>query len=136
MNDSIGKQWRSSGFRRLIRAVRYQSEGIRQGLLHDPAIRGVSIACMALSIVGLLLPVSRVERLLLILSLMLVVVVEYLNSAIEATVDRISTEPNSLSKNAKDFGSVAVGLSALMALLTWLVVSGPVLITWLGEFVQ
>ena len=68
--------------RRLINAARYQADGIRYGLLHDPAIRQVSVGCIALSVAAVFLPVSRTERLILVLSLMLIVLVEYINSAL------------------------------------------------------
>ncbi len=70
-------------------------------------------------IVALLLPVSRLEKLALIASLVLVLIVELLNSAIEAVVDRVSLDRHSLSKNAKDLGSAAVMLSFVLALVTW-----------------
>jgi len=76
-------------------------------------------------IVALLLPVSHLEKLALIASLVLVLVVELLNSAIEAVVDRVSLDRHSLSKNAKDLGSAAVMLSFALALVTWGVVIYP-----------
>ncbi len=76
-------------------------------------------------IAALLLPVSRLEKLALIASLVLVLVVELLNSAIEAVVDRVSLDRHSLSKNAKDLGSAAVMLSFVLALGTWGVVLYP-----------
>ncbi len=77
-------------------------------------------------IVALLLPVSRLEKLALIASLVLVLIVELLNSAIEAVVDRVSLDRHSLSKNAKDLGSAAVMLSFVLALVTWGAVVYPV----------
>ncbi len=130
MDSSLESKWRSRGFRRLVNAARYQAQGIRHGLAHDPAIREVSIACFALIIVAILLPVGRLERLMLVLPLLLVVLMEYVNSAIEAVVDRISLEPHPLSRVAKDYGSVAVALAVSMAVLTWLVVLGPHAVTW------
>ena len=67
------------------------------------------------------------------LSVLLIVLVEYINSALEATVDRISLEPHPLSKNAKDFGSVAVAIAVIMAGLCWLTIAGPVLLSWLSS---
>jgi len=133
MTDSARDRWRSSGIQRLIRAARYQLDGIRHGLLHDSAIRQVSVACVALAVAAAFLPVGRVEKLLLMLSVLLIVLVEYINSALEATVDRISLEPHPLSKNAKDFGSVAVAIAVIMAGLCWLTIAGPVLLSWLSS---
>jgi diacylglycerol kinase (ATP) len=107
--------WKSTGFERLRRAADHQPAGIRCGLRHDPAIRQVSIAVAFLVAVACVLPVSRVERLPLILPVMQVGVFEYLNSAIEACVDRISLEPHPLSRQAKDYASVAVAGTVLMA---------------------
>jgi diacylglycerol kinase (ATP) len=68
------------------------------------------------------LPISGYQRLALIGVLLLVLIVELINSAIEAIVDRISLERHPLSKNAKDFGSAAVGLTVLLAAATWVTV--------------
>jgi diacylglycerol kinase (ATP) len=68
------------------------------------------------------LPVSAFEKLLMIAVLVLMLIVELLNSAIEAVVDRVSLERHALSKNAKDFGSAAVLLTFLLALATWTVI--------------
>ncbi len=81
---------------------------------------------MGLVPLALWLPVSPLERLLLIAVLLLVLIVEILNSAVEAAVDRIGLEHHELSGRAKDLGSAAVLLSLLMAALTW----GTVLWTW------
>jgi len=74
------------------------------------------------SILALLLPVSGFQKLALIGVLVVVLVVELINSAIEAVVDRISLERHPLSKAAKDLGSAAVALTLLLAFATWAVV--------------
>jgi diacylglycerol kinase (ATP) len=132
MKAPINSLWKSSGLRRLVNAARYQCDGVRHALLHDPAIRQVSIACIALSVVAAFMPVSRFERLILVLSLLLIVLIEYINSAIEAVVDRVSMDAHPLSKNAKDFGSVAVAIAVLMSGLAWAVIIGPLLLQWLS----
>ena len=81
----------------------------------------------------MLLPITRIERLILILSLLLIVLVEYINSAIEATVDRISLDSHPLSKQAKDFASVAVAIAAIMSSLCWIMIAGPLVVAWLGK---
>jgi len=73
-------------------------------------------------VVAMLLPISAFQKLALIGVLVLVLIVELINSAIEAVVDRVSLERHPLSKNAKDFGSAAVLLSCLLAGATWAVV--------------
>ena len=73
-------------------------------------------------IIALILPVSAYQKLMLIVVLLLILIVELINSAIEAVVDRVSLERHSLSKNAKDFGSAAVLLTLIIAVATWAVV--------------
>ena len=131
MTQPSDPRWRSTGIRRLVNAARYQSDGIRHGLLHDSAIRQVSGACFVLACVAALLPLAALERLILVLSLLLIVLIEYINSAIEATVDRISLDPHPLSKQAKDLGSVAVAIAVMMSGLCWLVLAGPLVWRWL-----
>lgn len=75
--------------------------------------------------VALFLPISLSEKALLISSLMMVLVVELLNSSVEAAIDRISFDHHDLSKRAKDFGSAAVMLSLFVAILLWLSVCVP-----------
>lgn len=133
MSDSAKDRWGSSGLKRLVNALRYQSQGVRHGLMHDSAIRQVSAACIALCVVVTFLPVSTLERLILALSLLLIVLVEYVNSAIEATVDRISLESHPLSKQAKDFGSVAVAIAVLMSGLCWFIIAGPLVLKWFAN---
>jgi len=131
VTSAAKQKWGSKGLRRLVNAARYQTDGILHGLRHDSAIRQVSMGCIALSVAAVFIPVSNLEKLLLVFSVLLIVLVEYINSAIEATVDRISVEAHPLSKNAKDFGSVAVAIAVLMAGLCWVVIAGPVLLSWL-----
>jgi diacylglycerol kinase (ATP) len=89
------------------------------------------LGCIVLSPIALLLPVPAVERLLLVLSMLLVLLTEFVNSAIEATIDRISLERHPLSGRAKDLGSAAVAVALLMTALCWIVIAGPVLLRWL-----
>ena len=77
---------------------------------------------------SVLLPVSDLEHLILVLSMMTVVFAEFLNSAIEATVNRISLDRHPLSKQAKDLASAAVFIAVLMSCLSWVVIAGPVVL--------
>jgi diacylglycerol kinase (ATP) len=72
--------------------------------------------------IAIILPVSLVEKALMIGSLFMVLVIELLNSSVEAAIDRISFEHHDLSKRAKDFGSAAVMLALLIALIIWFAV--------------
>jgi diacylglycerol kinase len=92
----------------------------------EAAIRQELFACAVLIPAAVLLPVPAVERLLIILSMLLVVLTEFLNSAIEAAIDRISLDRHPLSGQAKDLGSAAVAVALLMSALCWIVIAGPV----------
>lgn len=131
MSERTEEKWKSAGGRRLARALRHQVAGLNYGLRHDPAIRQVTVAVVVLAIIALVVPVARIERLLLILSVMFVGVVEVLNSALEACVDRISLEKHPLSGLAKDYASVAVAGAVLMAGLCWIVILLPYVLRWL-----
>ena len=80
--------------------------------------------------IALWMPVSPVEKCILFTSLLLVLVVELLNSSVEAAIDRISFDHHDLSKRAKDFGSAAVMLALLLAALLWATICLPLVINW------
>ena len=122
----------SPGLRRLVSAFGYSCSGLRHAMRHEAAIRQELIALAVLVPAAVLLPVPALERLLLVLSMMLVLLTEFLNSAIEAAIDRISLERHPLSGQAKDLGSAAVGVALLMSAACWAVIAGPVLARWLG----
>lgn len=106
----------------LINATRYAIEGIVFGLQRERAL------AIEIFIVVTLLPVTTiigktiVEKLLLLGSLFLVLIVEFLNTAVEKAVDHISTEYHPLAKIAKDCGAAAVFLSIIFAILTWILI--------------
>lgn len=116
------------GLKRIANAMRYTASGLRDAFRHEAAFRQELLAFVVLGPVALWLPVSIVERLLLVLLMVLVLVVELLNTAIESIVDRVSMELHPLAGRAKDLGSAAVGISILMSLLAWTVIAGPVLV--------
>ena len=111
-----------TGLQRLINAVRYSVEGFAAAARHEDAFRMELLAFAVAAPLGLWLGKSGVERALLVGCLMLVLIVELLNSAIEAAVDRISFENHRLAKRAKDIGSAAVMLSIANAAVVWLLV--------------
>lgn len=80
--------------------------------------------------VAILLPISPIEKCALIISLLMVIVVELLNSSVEAAIDRISFDHHDLSKRAKDFGSAAVMLALLVAVLLWVTICTHLVIHW------
>jgi diacylglycerol kinase (ATP) len=121
--EQITSEFKSkSGFRRIVAACGYSMEGLRSAWRHEHAFRQELLLLVAGTVIAFLLRISAFERLALIGVLVLVLIVELLNSALEAVVDRISLERHPLSKNAKDFGSAAVFLTCLLALAAWAVV--------------
>lgn len=116
---------KSMGLVRLVHATRYSLEGLAAALRHEEAFRFEVAAALALVPAGLWLGADRVERALLVGSVLAVLVVELLNSAVEAVVDRVSPERHELAKRAKDYGSAAVMLSLLAAGAVWLLVLLP-----------
>ncbi|MBS1187653.1 MAG: diacylglycerol kinase [Burkholderiaceae bacterium] len=111
-----------SGVRRIFAAFFYSIDGLLAAIRSEHAFRQELLLAAVAAVVALLLPVSALEKLLLIGVMVLVLIVELLNSAVEAVVDRVSLERHPLSKNAKDFGSAAVLLALLLAGAAWAVV--------------
>jgi diacylglycerol kinase (ATP) len=107
--------------------VRYSLQGLGDACRREAAFRQELALAAVLVPAALLLPFSAVERVLLIGSLLLVLIVELLNSAIEATVDRVSLDDHPMAARAKDLGSAAVMLTLALALITWAGIAGPVL---------
>lgn len=114
-----------TGLRRLLNAFSYSLQGFRAAWQNEAAFREEAMLTIVLTPVALLLPVTALEKLLLILSLLLLVLVELLNSAVEAVVDRIGPEIHPLSGRAKDLGSAAVLIACLILGLTWLFIAVP-----------
>jgi diacylglycerol kinase (ATP) len=115
----------ATGMRRLLNATRYSLEGLAAAFRHEAAFRQELLLAAILLPLGLWLGASGVERALLAGSVLLVLVVELLNSAVEAAVDRISAEHHELAKRAKDVGSAAVMLSLVLAGVVWVLVLLP-----------
>lgn len=104
-----------TGLRRLWNALHYSIDGYKAAYRHEDAFRQEVVMALIMIPLGIYLGKSGVERGLLVASVLLVMMVELLNSAVEATVDRISLENHDLAKRAKDIGSAAV-LTSLLAL--------------------
>ncbi len=114
-----------TGLQRLINAARYSLEGFAAAVRHEDAFRQELLLAVVLVPLGLWLGNDGVERALLVGSVLMVLAVELLNSAVEATVDRVSPEVHPLAKRAKDLGSAAVMLSLVSAAAVWLLVLLP-----------
>jgi diacylglycerol kinase (ATP) len=107
------------GLNHAWRATRIALEGLRAAWQHEDAFRQeVLIAAIAVP-VALLLPVAPLGKVMMIASLILVLIVELLNSALETAVDHTSLEQHPLAKRAKDIASAAVFLSIVNALVMW-----------------
>ncbi len=112
-----------TGVAHVLDAYRYSLKGLRAAWRHEVAFRQeIALAALLLPL-ALWLGTNASERALLIGSVVIVIVVELLNSAIEAIVDRISTELHPLSGQAKDLGSAAVMLSMLLCLSCWVMIA-------------
>jgi len=120
----------SIGPARLAGALRYSIAGFRHATRHEAAFQQEVLLFLLLLPAAVLLPVPTLDRLVVVLSMLLVIVVELINSAIEATVDRISSERHPLAGQAKDMGSAAVFLSVVMSVVCWVVIAGPVVVGW------
>ncbi len=108
-----------TGLRRVWNAFNYSVAGLKAAYLCEDAFRQEVWLALLLIPVALLLPVSWLGKGVMLASILLVLVVELLNSAIEAVVDRVSLENHRLAKRAKDIGSAAVLVSLLIVLVAW-----------------
>ena len=124
MNDSEvpsspGSSSGKKGIARLIAATGYSIAGFKAAYKYEEAGRLELFAFFVLAPVALFLGESNVEKVLLLGSLVLVMVAELINSAIEAVVDRVGEEDHELAGRAKDLGSAAVLLCMLLVLFVW-----------------
>ena len=113
----------NTGIRRVMRAAGYSMQGLSHAWRHEAAFRqevGLTICMIPL---GLWLGTSAIERTMLIGTCLLVLIVELLNSAIEAAIDRHGDELHELSGRAKDLGSAAVLVSLLLVAAVWISVA-------------
>ena len=113
------------GLTRLINALGYSRDGLRAAWQNEAAFREeILLAAIAIPL-ALLLAKTGVDRALMMGSIILILIVEILNSAVEAVVDKASPEKNDLAKRAKDMGSAAVLLSLLNAVVVWACILWP-----------
>jgi len=111
-----------TGLTRIWNAFFYSLDGLGAALRHEDAFRQEVFLAAILIPAAFFLPASGTGRALMIASVLLVLIVELLNSAVEAAVDRISPEHHPLAKRAKDIGSAAVFLSLLNVSVVWVLV--------------
>ena len=111
-----------TGLKRLINAFGYSIAGILAAFKHEDAFRQEVILTVILIPIALYYGQTSIEQTLMISSLLLIIIVELLNSSIEATVDRISVKHHKLAKRAKDIGSAAVFFSLINAAAIWFLI--------------
>jgi len=108
-----------TGLRRVWNAMHYSFAGLSAAYRHEDAFRQEVALALLLIPLALFLPVTGAGKALMVASVLLVLIIELVNSAIEATVDRISLENHKLAKRAKDIGSAAVLLGLLNVVIVW-----------------
>jgi len=111
-----------TGFKRLINAFSYSIAGTMAAFKHEDAFRQEVVLTIVLTPVALYFGETAIDQALMISSLLFIIIVELLNSSIEATVDRISVKHHKLAKRAKDIGSAAVFFSLINAAVIWFLI--------------
>ncbi len=111
-----------TGLKRVWGALFYSIAGLRAAVLHEDAFRQEALLAIVLIPAALLWHVSAIGKAMMIASVLLVLIVELVNSAIEAAVDHTSLDHHQLAKRAKDIGSAAVLLSLLNVIIVWLLI--------------
>ena len=111
-----------TGIRRLANAFTYSVAGTLAAFKHEDAFRQEVILSIVLIPLAIYLGQTAIEQTLMIASILLIIIVELLNSSLEATVDRISVKRHKLSKRAKDIGSAAVFFSLVNAAVIWFLI--------------
>ena len=120
MSDS----YKTKGFRHFLNAFDYSLSGLKAAFQQEAAFRHELSALCVLLPTAFWLDVSAAERAIMVASLFLVLIVELINSSIEAVVDRVGLERHPLSGQAKDMGSSAVFIAMMLVLLVWGIVLG------------
>lgn len=123
------------GVTRAWHALKNSLNGFRVAIREESAFRQELTLAAIFVPVGVFVPVSPVERAALLASVFLVLIVELLNSSVEAAIDRISLERHELSKRAKDFGSAAVMVALFVCVMTYGLIAGPLLWHWIRSLV-
>lgn len=109
----------TTGLKRILNATGYSFQGLRAAWNNEAAFRQELVLLAVMTTASFFLPVTQIEQILMVATLFLVVIVELINSAIEAIVDRIGPERHELSGRAKDIGSAAVFVALLLVGITW-----------------
>ena len=118
--DNHKSEQPATGLKRIFKAFFYSLDGLKAAYANEPAFRQEIMLGLPLIILAVFLPVTAISKALMIGSILLVMIVELINSSIEAIVDRISLERHELSKRAKDVGSAAVLIALINCLVVWI----------------
>ncbi|KMZ13209.1 Diacylglycerol kinase [Candidatus Burkholderia humilis] len=121
------------GVTRAWHAMKNSLYGFRVAIREESAFRQELTLAAILLPISVFVPVTPVERAALVASVLLVLIVELLNSSVEAAIDRISLERHELSKRAKDFGSAAVMVALGVCVITWALILWPLAFAWLAR---
>jgi len=111
---------KNTGLKRIILAAGYSIQGLKSAFKYEAAFRQELLLAAILIPLACYLAVSQIERILMITPVVLVVIIEIINSAIEAVVDRIGSEHNELAGRAKDMGSAAVLIALILTAYIWI----------------
>jgi diacylglycerol kinase (ATP) len=117
-----------TGVVRIVHAFFNSCAGLADAFRHESAFRQEILLAAILIPAAFWLRVTAVERALLVATVLLVMIVELLNTGVEVAIDRISYERHSLSKRAKDIGSAAVLVALVLMGVVWALVAGPALL--------
>lgn len=109
----------NTGIRRILRATKFSAQGLAQAWQHEAAFRQEVVLVLLLAPVAAWLGQTALERAVLIGCCLMVLIVELINSAIEAAIDRHGDEHHELSGRAKDMGSAAVFVSLVLVAVVW-----------------
>ncbi len=109
----------NTGIRRILRATKFSAQGLAQAWQHEAAFRQELVLVLLLAPIAVWLGQTALERAVLIGCCLIVLIVELINSAIEAAIDRHGDEHHELSGRAKDMGSAAVFVSLLLVAVVW-----------------
>lgn len=125
MNSPVPDPSHHTGLKRLVNATFYSVNGFKACFKTEEAFRLEVYLALIMIPVGLWIGEGGVEKTLLVISVLLVLIVEILNTAVERAIDRISPEKHLLSKESKDMGSTAVFFSLFLAGITWALIALP-----------
>jgi len=113
------------GIKRILNAAVYSWQGLKAAYKNEAAFRQELGLAVVLAPAGIYLGDTLLDKAILVCSLLFILIIELINSAIEAVVDRIGDEPHELSGRAKDIGSATVLLAIIMAAIVWLAILTP-----------